>query len=434
MKQHAATWLGDICIALLFTMLAWWLRQMGYPLCPGDEAVWLQISRTLDAGQTWPVSGPGFMLAVQTLGEQLGRPTTEAIGLWGIGSVFGAVLVMLRVYRQLEPLRPWVICTSLAMSTYFLAPLLESRPQQWGQVLVLLGSWLCWRWLHARGGWSFFVVLLLTAYLHILSHAVLLAVCIGLMLGDVLLGQVRTPARQQRHLVVWLALLLSFGVYLLPAGPYARMLLDIHQHHLAKFSLFVPIACSLLGMALLPFFYRRQALHTLLNIKPRLQGLAQRRGPGMLMLTAVVALALAAQAALLPAEAWRPYGGSVASFVLFQLGNLSIVFAFIAGLLVCLHPQSEQRFSPLAAQFLLLTLLSLTVVAGLSMLASLWLLHTNWLLRLMNYGLLFAAPVVAIGLQAMTQRWPRWLRACLLAAGMALSLLAVLKPSPLFSC
>ena len=252
--KHAATWLGDICIALLFTMLAWWLRQMGYPLCPGDEAVWLQISRTLDAGQAWPVSGPGFMLAVQTLGEQLGRPTSEAIGLWGIGSVFGAVLVMLRVYRQLEPLRPWVICTSLAMSTYFLAPLLESRPQQWGQVLVLLGSWLCWRWLHARGGWSFFVVLLLTAYLHILSHAVLLAVCIGLMLGDVLLGQVRTPARQQRHLVVWLALLLSFGVYLLPAGPYARMLLDIHQHHLAKFSLFVPIACSLAGMALLPFF------------------------------------------------------------------------------------------------------------------------------------------------------------------------------------
>ena len=159
---------------------------------------------------------------------------------------------------------------------------------KWGQVLVLLGSWLCWRWLHARGGWSFFVVLLLTAYLHILSHAVLLAVCIGLMLGDVLLGQVRTPARQQRHLAVWLALLLSFGVYLLPAGPYARMLLDIHQHHLAKFSLFVPIACSLVGMALLPFFYRRQAQHTLLNIKPRLQGLAQRRGPGMLMLTAVV--------------------------------------------------------------------------------------------------------------------------------------------------
>ena len=242
------------------------------------------------------------MLAVQTLGEQLGRPTSEAIGLWGIGSVFGAVLVMLRVYRQLEPLRPWVICTSLAMSTYFLAPLLESRPQQWGQVLVLLGSWLCWRWLHARGGWSFFVVLLLTAYLHILSHAVLLAVCIGLMLGDVLLGQVRTPARQQRHLVVWLALLLSFGVYLLPAGPYARMLLDIHQHHLAKFSLFVPIACSLVGMALFPFFYRRQAQHTLLNIKPRLQGLAQRRGPGMLMLTAVVALALAAQAAPLAAR------------------------------------------------------------------------------------------------------------------------------------
>ena len=434
MNSRAATWLGDIGIALLFTVLAWWLRQMGYPLCPGDEAVWRQISHTLEAGHAWPVSGPGFMVAVRTLGEQLGRPTHEAIGLWGIGSVLGAVLVMLRVYRQLEPLRAWVICTALAMSTYFLAPLLESRPQQWGQVLVLLGSWLCWRWLHGRGGWGFFAVLALTAGVHILSHAVLLAMCAGLLLGDVLLGQVRTPARQRRHLAVWLAWVLSLGVYLLPGGPYARMLQDIGQHHFAKLSLVVPIAMVLLGMVLLALLYWRQGSHTHLNIKPKLQGLAQRRGLCMLMLAAVVALAMCAQAALLPAEAWRPYGGSALSFVLFQLGNLCIVLAFIAGLLVCLNPRSEPRFPPMAAQFLLLTLITLTAVAALSMLASLWLLHTNWLLRLMNYGLLFAAPVVALGLQSLTEHWPRGLRALLLTACMALSLLAVLRPSPLFTC
>ena len=168
-------WLGDVALAALFTGLAWALRHWGgYPMCPGDEASWLQIAGELDRGRAWPVSGPGYMAAVQALAHRLEQPTAAAIPLWGMASVLGVVLTLLRVYRQLGPMPPWLVCTGLALSSYFLAPLFESRPQQWGQALVLLGAWLCWRWLHAsKGAWAFCAVLALTAVLHILSHAVL---------------------------------------------------------------------------------------------------------------------------------------------------------------------------------------------------------------------------------------------------------------------
>ena len=436
-------WLGDVALAALFTCLAWALRHWGgYPMCPGDEASWLQIAGELDRGRAWPVSGPGYMAAVQALAHRLEQPTAAAIPLWGIASVFGVLLTLLRVYRQLGPMPPWLACAGLALSSYFLAPVFESRPQQWGQALVLLGAWLCWRWLHAsKGAWVFFAVLALTAVLHILSHAILVWVCMALLIGDALLGQARAHGR--RHVATWLALLLSMGVYLLPGGPYAHMLRDIQQHHMGKLgaSPLIHLLMISMGMVVLSLIYRANWTNTLNKLKHKVQSIARHPTGCMLALALVLVMALTGQAALLPPEAWRPYGGSPAAFVLFQAGNLATAWCFMAGLLVSIRAASafnlgphSPRLAPLSAQFLAIALLALAVLAGVVILASLWLLHTNWLLRLISYGLLFAAPIVALGMQHIARAWPVWLRAIAATALMGLSLAAVLKPPPIFVC
>ncbi len=257
-----------------------------------------------------------------------------------------------------------------------------------------------------------------------------------------MLGQAR--AHWRRHVGTWLALLLSLGVYLLPGGPYAHMLRDIQQHHMGKLaaSPFIHFLIFLAGMALLALIYKANWADTLETLKHKLQFISRHPAGCMLVLALVLVMALTGQAALLPPEAWRPYGGSPAAFVLFQAGNLATAWCFMAGLLVGIRAASAPnlgrhslpRLAPLSAQFLAIALLAFAVLAGVVMLASLWLLHTNWLLRLISYGLLFAAPIVALGMQHLARAWPMWLRVIAATVLMGLSLVAVLKPQPIFVC
>ncbi|ARU03642.1 hypothetical protein CCO03_02125 [Comamonas serinivorans] len=445
-------WLNDAGLALALTVLAWALRRAGYPRCPGDEAAWVQIVQSLDRGEPWPVSGPGYLAAVDAMGELFGQAAAEAIPAWGTGSVFVLALTLLRIYRQMQPLPPWLALAALALSSHFWAPLLESRPQQWGQVLVLLGSWLCWRWLNGRaGGGAFFAVLAVTALTHLLSHAVLLWVCAALVL--VRGGQ--EQARRQRRLA-GLALLLSVAVYLLPQGPYAAMLHDVWAHHLPRLTPQRLLGGAGLAMAStipLAIVFHRQRRHTSYHDHHLWQTLATKPRPCALALVGLTGAALSGQALLLPPEAWQPYGGSPARFAGLQAGNLALALCFLVGLVVCLQAQRRpgalpadapaglrgQRSTraghlpPLAARFLAICLPALAALAGVLLLASLWLLHTNWLLRLLNYGLLFGAPLMAVGLSQAAQRWPRGF-AWPLGALVGVSLLATLRPSPILAC
>jgi hypothetical protein len=94
----------------------------------------------------------------------------------------------------------------------------------------------------------------------------------------------------------------------------------------------------------------------------------------------------------------------------------------------------HSRIDPGMARFLVCVLAGIALLGLLSVAASWWLLDTNWLLRVLNYGIFFAAVPAALGMEHVSRHWPHWRRGLLLGMGMAASVLAVVRPPMLLGC
>ena len=147
----------SVGVGLIFVAIAFALRfYAGYPICPNDEASWIYIAGQLDRGVHWPVSGPAFIETARELSRQIGGDHARTIPLIGIVGVFVAISSFVWGYRKFNMVSVSQVLIALALSSYFWAPLMEARPQQWGQILVFLGVISGWCWLHRKGGWLFF--------------------------------------------------------------------------------------------------------------------------------------------------------------------------------------------------------------------------------------------------------------------------------------
>ncbi|MBK6867020.1 MAG: hypothetical protein IPG98_03430 [Burkholderiales bacterium] len=218
---------GCMAVAAMAAVLArWW---GGYPNCPTDELNWSRIAVQLDQGIDWPVSGPLHVALLRALSSTLTIDYEQTLALMGVLFVPLAMAVLLWCYRRLDvqPMR-WALL-ALCLSSYFWAAWIESRPQQWGQMLVLLGATSLWLALSGRGAWLLYGgIMLLTAFVHILSYALLLMLSVWLIAYFYLLRECSLPTFWR-----WLGcVVLSTTVFLLPGGPYQAMLRDIGANHL----------------------------------------------------------------------------------------------------------------------------------------------------------------------------------------------------------
>ena len=352
----------------------------------------------------------------------------RVMAMMGLFSVPILLLVMGYAYYLQGVSRPSSVLLALCTSTYFLAPLLESRPQQWGQVLVLLGVTLGWRAINGLGAWwPYAMVLVMTAGVHILSFAILVACSL------VFWGTLHVLQKSTFPVFFRLApcLLAGLVIFLLPEGPYASMLDDISRHHWQGVQAFNAPAVALglvVGALVGALLLMRQPITRMANA-----ALASLDKCPTAVLPALALLALAAlvvQAVILPAEAWRPYRGSILLFGISQIGNL-----FFLGLLVCGLVAARKSYLLGRDQGLIQThiilLLAMGVIAAAALLFSFWTLHTNWLLRVLNYGILFMAPFAAMGLSQIKNQSVKW---TLLLFMMAISLVSVVRPPTIFNC
>lgn len=435
---HPMDWRQMVGLALLFAGAAAFARlALDYPRCQNDELNWVAIAAQLDQGVAWPVSGPAFIAAARTLSQVAQWPQAQAMAVLGVAGVAVAVVLLLFGYRCLGLAAPGRTLLVLTLSSHFWAPLLEARPQQWGQTLVFCGVIGCWLWLRRQGGVWFFGLLPALAFTHILSHAILLFLCGVLVLVH---GGQRQGGASRRHVVVVLALLGSLAVYALPQGPYAAMLGDVMQMHWRRVPLIessLALLASLgLGWTVWWAWRRWGAVLPMPMLKGGAEYARRRwRGPGLPVVVALLLVAgLTMQAAVLPAAAWSPYGGSTALFGLLQLGNVLFAVLVLAGLprfAAALRPGGLDT-SPDA--LLAWMLLSLGLLSMLALGVSPWLLDTNWLLRLIDYSLPFAAVVAAAGLQRLWASALMPLGATLMPLGVAASLVSVLRLPGVVGC
>ena len=85
------------------------------------------------------------------------------------------------------------------------------------------------------------------------------------------------------------------------------------------------------------------------------------------------------------------------------------------------------------ARFLIYVLTFFAALCVVAVSTSWLLLDTNWFLRLINYGILFASILAAIGLEKISRSWNFWhvlLWGCIVIT----SLISVLRPPPLLAC
>jgi len=400
----------------------------GYPNCASDEHNWVFISHEVARGVDWPISGPLHFGWVQMIASTGGLAHERAMAMIGLFSVPILLLVMGYAYHLQGVSRPGSVLLALCTSTYFLAPLLESRPQQWGQVLVLLGVTLGWRAINGLGAWwPYALVLVMTAGVHILSFAILVACSL------VFWGTLYVLQKSTFPVFFRLAPCLFAGlvIFLLPGGPYASMLDDISRHHLHGVQALNAPAVALglvVGALAVALLLLRQHLKRMANAA--LASL-DKRPAAILPALALLALAtLVLQAVILPAEAWSPYRGSIFLFGISQSGNLFFFGLLVCGLIAARKSYLQGRDQALIQTHTIL-LLAMGVIAVAALLFSFWTLHTNWLLRVLNYGTLFMAPVAAMGLSQIKNRSVKW---TLLLLMMTISLVSVVRPTAIFNC
>lgn len=400
----------------------------GFPNCPTDETNWAVIALQIDQGVDWPISGPMHFWLMHSMARMAGLSYPKAQALLGVVSVPVLLALLMLGFKKLDPQgwndRPLALMATLSCSSYFLAPMLESRPQQWGQVLVLLGLVFAWRALNRQGRWwPMALLMLLTASVHILSFAIF-------VIGSLLLWNVMFVLRR----VAWcqlaqvlMSLIVGLAVFVLPDSPYSSMLRDLQANQF-RFSTsgagYVVLAGLLSGALVLALL--RQQMDSLAAAARWL--MADQTVWLMSACGLLAAVLLMLQARALPMQAWAHYGGSIWFFALFQAGNIFFAGLFFSGLLTAWRARGPAAVR-LQAQLMLLLCLGLIAAAG--MFASQWMLESNWLLRVLNYGMLFMAPLAADGfdrIRPAALKWGSWVVLT------TISLLSVIKPPAIFSC
>lgn len=422
------------CLALGAGLIGAALRQWAsYPLDPSDERNWIAIAAQVAQGVDWPISGPLHFAASQALASALNISHAQALAVLGVLAAPGVVLAYAASYRLMGFYRSWPTLVLLCASSYFWAPLLESRPQQWGQALVVLCTALAWRgfkqsprhaiqpqttlWL----GWC--LLFLVCAWVHLLSGAVVLMLCGALGFGIALFHPDRLPS-----VLRWgAAALPGLLVMVWPDGPYRGTWSDVtHQQLLLRGP-----GLWALGLTAIAATWALAATLKRLGPEAVRVGLAQmqahpKRWAGMTVGAAL--LLLAVQASLLPADAWIFYQGSLLLFATQQLGNLFFLWLVVIGLLHVAAAPALRAEAAWQGQAALLTSVGLLAVAAL--LGSTTMIYTNWMLRVINYALPLAAPFAAIGFIS----WPvpMVLKCALLAIAACLSLMAAGQLLPVF--
>ncbi len=419
-------------LALVVAIARW---GFGYPWCTDgvDEHFWAYILGARAEGVFIPIYGPVFVHLLMWLTPLSGASWPDAIAMLGWLSVpvlaaFGFLFYRHALGRSLA----WPVLAALSTTGYFWAPLIESKPQQWGQWSALLAGWMLCRALSGQLRWRW-VALAATAVaaLHILSFGILVLVSGWCWLILFLLQRVQ----MRQGLCAAACLLPGLALLLAPFGPYDVAIQVIVENHFVDWGSTLRMAFAvLLAVLVMAVLVTRSRV-------PITDWLVRRSAAGssaVLRVTLFWALlivcgaSLAAQASLLPADYWSFYGYSPWRLLLAQGGNLLFLLLVLNGVVECLERIRFGIGADPLPHFLLLSVAT-GLSAVLALLITLQTTDSNWLLRVANYGVLFSAPLAALPLRRAFYARPRS-TALLIAVTAPLSLLGSLRWSGLIDC
>ena len=374
-------------IALMLLNLL--LRQAGaFPPELSDEANWLGLLQLTERGLDPPISGALFVFVMQVVHEHLSfgwHVILDCAAILGSGL---AIALVLSGYRYHLPNVTLIRSAALMLlvTSYFLAPALEARPQQLGIALAFLTCLQVTSQPQTSTGWLL-IALLLVAFWHVLSFIVAIAYLSALKLTLWRLGSLRGGA-----MLLWFVVSSSLLVSLIGSRAYRPLLEDVLANHIPGQSTLVLLGVSSAVLATCTFAVP-------MRLWKKIGALSHwhiNAVVAMIFLLSTTALILQWQ--LLPSSALKDYGGSAVTFCLWHAGNVGFCFCYMLGLKVFLTGEVE------GLQAFVIGSLILLVLASLALFASFFLAHVNWMIRILYYWVPFAAPVSALGLGKLVSR------------------------------
>ena len=383
--ESRVEWLSPVLLGLPIglMLLNLILRQAdAFPPELSDEANWLRLMQLTEGGFDPPVSGPLFVYVMQAVHEHLsfGLPATlDSVAILGSGLTIALVLLG---YRHHLPNTPLIKSAAimLLVTSYFLAPALEARPQQLGIALAFLICLQVTSQPQTSTGWLL-AALLPLAFWHVLSFFVAIAYLSVWKLTLWRLGSLRGGA-----ILLWFVLASSLLVSLIESRAYRSLLEDVLANHLPGQVSLAPLI--IFSVLLATCLY---AVPVRLWRKVRALCLSHIN-----VVVAIIfllsAIALTLQWRLLPSAALQDYGGSAVTFCMWHAGNLGFCFCYLLGLQICFRGEVDGLQAFVSGSLILL------VLASFALFASLFLAHVNWMIRILYFWIPFAAPLSALGL------------------------------------
>ena len=359
------------------------LRQVdAFPPELSDEANWLGLMRLTEEGFDPPVSGPLFIYVMQAAHEHLsfGLPAIlDSVAILGSGLTIALVL---SGYRYHLPNTTLIKSAAimLLVTSYFVAPALEARPQQLGIALAFLICVQVTSQPRTSTGWLL-AALLLLAFWHVLSFFVAIAYLSVWKLTLWRLGRLGGGA-----ILLWFVFASLLLASLIGSRAYRSLLEDVLANHVpGQFTpalliiFFLVLATCLCAVPMKLWKKVRELCLSHINVL-------------VAIIFSLSAIALILQWRLLPSAALQDYGGSAVTFCMWHAGNLAFCFSYLLGLETCIRGEVDGLQAFVSGSLILL------VLASFALFASFFLADVNWMIRILYFWVPFAAPLSALGL------------------------------------
>ncbi|MBN1389807.1 MAG: hypothetical protein JXA22_04090 [Candidatus Thermoplasmatota archaeon] len=370
-------------------------------LAPSDEASYVSLIEGFSNGVDPTISGPGFVYLIYLIHSISGWPVGNIVAVQGLLIGSALPMAMYLLYRSFGGSREEAAysCLLLISTSYFLWPMIESRPQQLGLLLVLVCVYLYHAYLTKGRFKVLFVVLCyLTFIFHILSFLVLMGIIMMVWWFKYL------DERADLKDVKWpvFVLLSSMTLFIVPFPPYLKMHegvswmisrseLDFILRPYVFVIFLILFITIIVGLTL--YFKKIRMIEKVRELGKK----HIRKIVPMIIGASIVALTV--QFILNKDIYISKYKGSIVLFFLLQAGN--IVFG---GLFIRAYYRS-MKDGQIDEPFFIITS-SLMLIGVASLLLSIFLPHTfnNWVIRLINYWTIFAAPMIGRSLMDIQPR------------------------------
>jgi hypothetical protein len=395
---------------------------------PSDEHLYVTLARDISDGRNIPVSGPGFLYLIQFFSNVSGLSFEISSAIFGsiVGSLF--LIIPFFIYRNEIGIgeKAVQVCMILICTSYLIWPMIESRPQQIGMVLVMMGSIsFYWSQKADKFPYLFILISLITFFYHILSFLIL----IGMVLIYWWLNYIGSRTSIKRSIPPVSVLILGGIFFVLPNFIYTEMMSGVEwMFETSKFPIlwkfpFFPFHLLLL-LAIIPIVTHLMKINDIVKI---LRNTAEKYAAQITIAVLVITgIGLIVQFILNSEVYLEKYRDSFWLFIVFQIGNLAFGLLFLKGYS---NMMKKGEFSNVFFQFASILMLLGAIVLCISIFLPLN--FNNWLIRIINYWALFGAPIALNAVESFSPRW-RKIVILILPVLIVLSLVNISRDQSLF--